>query len=102
VAVPLPQFADYLRLGTAQIRRYGAGEPALARSLIELLNDVGGSTLDPDRRAAVARHLWLVLQDAERRTSQPADVELVRADAAAALDALGIQPPTTTTIGVDQ
>jgi uncharacterized membrane protein len=102
-AVPLPQFADYLRLGTAQIRRYGAGEPALARSLIELLNDVGASTLDPDRRAAVARHLLLVLQDAERKTSQPADVELVRADAAAALDALGIQPPTTTTtIGADQ
>lgn len=29
LAVPLPQFADYLRLGTAQIRRSGAKEPAL-------------------------------------------------------------------------
>jgi uncharacterized membrane protein len=36
-AVPLPQFADYLRLGTAQIRRSGAKEPAVARSLIRLL-----------------------------------------------------------------
>jgi uncharacterized membrane protein len=36
-AVPLPQFADYLRLGTAQIRRSGAKEPAVARSLIQLL-----------------------------------------------------------------
>ena len=42
VAVPLPQFADYLRLSTAQIRRSGAKEPAVARSLIQLLKDVGG------------------------------------------------------------
>lgn len=34
VAVPLPQFADYLRLGTTQIRQSGAKEPAVARSLI--------------------------------------------------------------------
>jgi uncharacterized membrane protein len=29
VAVPLLQFADYLRLGTAQLRRSGAKEPAV-------------------------------------------------------------------------
>jgi uncharacterized membrane protein len=66
VAVPLPQFADYLRLGTAQIRRSGAKEPAVARSLIQLFKDVGGSAVSDDRRRACARHIWLVLDDAKR------------------------------------
>ena len=96
MAIPLPEFDDYLRLATAQIRRYGAGEPAVARSLIELLDAVGGMTIDPERRAAVAHHLWLVLQDAERRIEQPADAELVLADGAAALSALGFERSKTT------
>jgi uncharacterized membrane protein len=89
VAVPLPQFADYLRLGTAQIRRSGAKEPAVTRSLIQLFKDVGGSAVGDDRRRACARHIWLVLEDAKRETAQPADVEAVQADGAAALAALG-------------
>jgi uncharacterized membrane protein len=89
VAVPLPQFADYLRLGTAQIRRSGAKEPAVTRSLIQLFKDVGSRALSDDRRRACARHIWLVLEDAERETAQPADVEAVQADGAAALAALG-------------
>jgi uncharacterized membrane protein len=89
VAVPLPQFTDYLRLGTAQIRRSGAKEPAVARSLIQLFKDVGSSAVSEDRRRACARHIWLVLEDAKRETAQPADVEAVQADGAAALAALG-------------
>jgi uncharacterized membrane protein len=89
VAVPLPQFADYLRLGTAQIRRSGAKEPAVTRSLIQLFKDVGSRALGDDRRQACARHIWLVLEDAKRETAQPADVEAVQADGAAALAALG-------------
>jgi len=89
VAVPLPDFAEYLLRSTAQIRRFGAGEPAVARSLIQLLRDVGASTFREDRRAACARHIWLVLDDAKRETAQPADVELVLADGTAALSALG-------------
>ena len=89
VAVPLPQFGDYLRLGTAQIRRSGAKEPAVTRSLIQLFKDVGGSAVGDDRRRACARHIWLVLEDAKRETAQPADVEAVQADGAAALAALG-------------
>jgi uncharacterized membrane protein len=89
VAVPLPQFADYLRLGTAQIRRSGAKEPAVTRSLIQLFKDVGSSTVGDDRRRTCARHIWLVLEDAKRETAQPADVEAVQADGAAALAALG-------------
>jgi uncharacterized membrane protein len=89
VAVPLPKFGDYLRLGTAQIRRSGAKEPAVARSLIQLFKDVGSSAVGDDRRRACARHIWLVLEDAKRETAQPADVEAVQADGAAALAALG-------------
>ena len=89
VAVPLPQFADYLRLGTAQIRRSGAKEPAVARCLIRLFKDVGSCAVGDDRRRACARHIWLVLEDAKRETAQPADLELVQADGAAALAALG-------------
>jgi uncharacterized membrane protein len=89
VAVPLPTFADYLRLGTAQIRRSGAKEPAVTRSLIQLFKDVGSSAVGDDRRRACARHIWLVLEDAKRETAQPADLELVQADGAAALAALG-------------
>jgi uncharacterized membrane protein len=96
VAVPLPQFADYLRLGTAQIRRYGAKEPALTRSLIQLLRDVGSSASTEDRRTEVANHIWLVLEDAKRETAQPADVEAVVADAAAAFSALGTDHPQGT------
>ena len=89
VAVPLPQFADYLRLGTAQIRRSGAKEPAVTRSLIQLFKDVGSGAVGDDRRRACTRHIWLVLEDAKRETAQPADVEAVQADGAAALAALG-------------
>jgi uncharacterized membrane protein len=93
VAVPRPRFADYLRLGTAQIRRYGAAEPALTRALIVLLRDVGVSSATEDRRQACARQIHLVLDDARRATVQPADVEAIAAEAEAALRLLGAAPP---------
>jgi uncharacterized membrane protein len=93
VAVPLPQFADYLRLGTAQIRRSGAKEPAVARSLIQLLRDVSSNAASDDRRKACARHIWLVLEDTKRETAQPADLEPVLADGRAALSAMGAYQP---------
>jgi uncharacterized membrane protein len=92
VAVPRPKFPDYLRLGTAQIRRFGAAEPALARALIVALRDVGTSSATGDRRHACVRHIRLVLDDARRATAQPADVEAVTAEAAAALRLLGVDP----------
>jgi uncharacterized membrane protein len=95
VAVPLPDFAEYLRRSTAQIRRFGAAEPALIRSLIELLGDVGTSTASEERRAACAHHLWLVLEDAKRETAQPADLQAVMEGGAAALSALGVDHPQT-------
>jgi Predicted membrane protein (DUF2254) len=51
VAVPLPDLDEYLRRSTAQIRRFGAAEPPLTRSLIQLLRDVGTSTASQGRRA---------------------------------------------------
>ena len=95
VAMPFPEFADYLQLGTAQIRRFGAKEPAVARSLIQLLKNVGSSTTSEDRRKVSAWHLRLVLEDAKRETAQSADVENVLADGAAALSALGADGPPT-------
>ena len=92
VAVPRPRFTDYLRLGTAQIRRFGAAEPALTRALIVLLRDVGISSATEDRRQACVRTIRLVLDDARRATAQPADVEAVTAEAAAAVRLLGADP----------
>jgi uncharacterized membrane protein len=93
VAVPRPKFPDYLRLGTAQIRRFGAGEPALTRALIVLLRDVGVSSATEDRRHACASHIHLVLDDARRATAQAADVEAIAAEAVAALRLIGAGPP---------
>jgi uncharacterized membrane protein len=92
VAVPRPKFPDYLRLGTAQIRRFGAAEPAVTRALIVLPRDVGTSSATEDRRHACVRHIRLVLDDARRATAQPADVEAVTDEAAAALRLLGVDP----------
>ncbi|MGQ0666793.1 MAG: DUF2254 domain-containing protein [Nitrospiraceae bacterium] len=93
VAMPFPDFADYLQLGTAQIRRFGAKEPTVVRSLIQLLKNVCSSATSEDRRKASARHLRLVLEDAKRETAQSADVEDLLADGAAALSALGADGP---------
>jgi uncharacterized membrane protein len=92
VAVPRPKFADYLRLGTAQIRRFGAGEPAVTRALIVLLRDAGTSSATEDRRHACVRNIRLVLADAQRATAQPADAEAVAAEAATAMRLLGFDP----------
>jgi uncharacterized membrane protein len=96
VAVPLPDFDEYLRRSTAQIRRFGAAEPPVTRSLVELLRDVGTSTASEERRAACAHHLWLVLEDAKRETAQPDDLQAVVEDGAAAFSALGADYPQTT------
>jgi uncharacterized membrane protein len=89
LAVPLPRFADYLGLGTDQLRRSGVKEPAVACSLVQLFRDVGGNAISDDRRGSCAHHIWLVLEDAKREIAQPADAEPVLADGAAALTALG-------------
>lgn len=93
VAIPFPAFAEYLRLGTEQLRRFGAKEPAVARGLVRLLKNVGSSTTSKDRRAATARHIRLVLEDARRETTQSADLEGLLAEGADALSALEADHP---------
>lgn len=88
VAIPFPDFADYLQLSTGQIRRFGAKEPAVARSLLQLLKNVCSSTTSENRRVAAARHIQLVLEEAKREITQPADVESLLADGNHVLSAL--------------
>jgi uncharacterized membrane protein len=99
-AVPFASFADYLRLATAQIRRNGAKEPGVARALLRLLGAAGERVADPERRAAVARHVRLVMADVERETAQPADAEAVLAEGAAVLAKLERHPAGVGIIGM--
>ncbi|MBB4894244.1 putative membrane protein [Streptomyces olivoverticillatus] len=73
-----PAFADCLDLACGQIRRYGAGEPAVCLALLRLLTTAAASVTDPYRRAAVTDQARLVLADAESRITRPADREAVR------------------------
>jgi len=99
-AVPFPTFPDYLRLATAQIRRNGAKEPGVARALLRLLGAAGEQVADPERRAAVAGHVRLVMAGVERETAQPADAEPVLAEGAAVLAKLERHPVRVGIIGV--
>jgi uncharacterized membrane protein len=88
VTIPFPNFVDYLQLATSQIRRFGAKEPAVARSLLQLLKNVCSSTASEGRRVAVARNIRLVLEEAKREITQSADVESLLADGVQVLSAL--------------
>lgn len=88
VRVAIPFSEDYLQLGTGQIRRFGEKEPAVARSLIQLLKNVCSSTTSEDRRVAAARHIRLVLEEARREITEPADMESLLTDGDEVLSAL--------------
>jgi uncharacterized membrane protein len=83
VTVPAHDFADYLELACAQIRRYGASEPTVGRSLIRLLRSVSHATTAPNRHAAISQQLDLIVADAEREIAQPDDLRPLHAEAAA-------------------
>ena len=82
VVVPQPSFRDYVDLACGLIRRYGAGEPTVTASLLRMLQDVQDLATDPDRLQALATEARLVVADAERATLQPADLRIVREQAA--------------------
>ncbi|MBA2528539.1 MAG: DUF2254 domain-containing protein [Euzebyales bacterium] len=82
-------FSEYLQQACGQIRRYGAGEPAVLVQLLVMLVEVGCQARDERGRAAVAEQVGLVLQDADREIQQPADREAVHAMARKALRAAG-------------
>ncbi|MBA4022885.1 MAG: DUF2254 domain-containing protein [Gordonia sp.] len=84
VTVPARDFGEYLDLACGQIRRYGAGEPAVAVALVRALTAVA-HCLDGEatgRRTAIDRQLTLIVEDAQRRTAQPDDLTLVEREAA--------------------
>ena len=93
VAVPAYDFAEYLELACAQIRRYGASEPTVGRSLIRLLASISHATAAPDRHAAISEQLRLIVDDAERQVAQPQDLLPLRAEATALHDQLAADTP---------
>jgi uncharacterized membrane protein len=76
VVVERHTFADYVALVADQLRRYGAAEPLVTTSLLEVLGDCAG-TVDASRRGILERHVDLIVQAAEQATVQAADLEAV-------------------------
>ena len=80
LVVPARRFADYLASAVGPIRRYGAAEPTVAVALLELMTMCAiTSQLSPTRADAVRGEAALLLEDAERRTENPADLRTVHA-----------------------
>ena len=85
VVVQAPSFRDYIDLACGLIRRYGASEPTVTAELLIMLQDVQDLVTDPDRLQVLASEARLVVADAERATLQPADLRIVREQAASLL-----------------
>jgi uncharacterized membrane protein len=94
VVVPGRRFADYLATMCGLIRRYGAAEPIVAAALLRLLANCAtfvGSA--PDRLVAIDEQARLILEDAEQKVGQPADLAVVYAEAEAVRAAVGARQP---------
>ncbi len=91
VVAPTIPFEEYVKLCSAQIRRYGSKEPAVVRRLLHML-EAGGAACaaDPSRTAVIAEHVRLLLADAERSIVQPADFEVIRDEGAELLERLTV------------
>ena len=81
VVVPGRDLSYYLDLATGQIRRYGCAEPRVDRALLRVLATTGTFCRDAADRALIARHVQLVVDDAQRTIAQPADLVAVRTHA---------------------
>jgi uncharacterized membrane protein len=66
---------------TAQIRRYGAGEPAILCALLHLLHGVGHRSGDPAVRAWIGEEVDRIVAAAERHVEDRYDVDKVRSAA---------------------
>ena len=89
VAVPARTFAEHLSVGIGPIRRFGAAEPTVVRTLLRLLS----TTLyacgeDPDRWEVIEGQMNLLTAAAERETVERADLAPVHAEADALRQAL--------------
>ena len=72
--LPMPTVADLLDLACGQLRRVAAHEPQVIAALLTMLEEVRQRTSSESQRAAVQREVDLLLDDAKRAISQPADL----------------------------
>jgi uncharacterized membrane protein len=94
VIVPARRFGDYLSVMCGLIRRYGASEPTVAHALLRLLGNcavVAGH--DPEHCAAIEEQARIIVSDAEREVTQPADLGFVHAEAESVLQAAAGRRP---------
>jgi uncharacterized membrane protein len=88
VVVPGRRFGDYLGTMCGLIRRYGAREPTVAQALLRLLVDCSAAVGDdPDRKSAIGTQARLIVAEADRHVTEPADLAIVYAEAAPLLGA---------------
>ena len=89
VIVPARRFGDYLSVMCGLIRRYGASEPTVAQALLRLLGNCAAvARRDPEHCAAIEEQARIIVSDAEREVTQPADLSFVHAEAASVLRAV--------------
>jgi uncharacterized membrane protein len=87
------------------IRRYGASEPTVAHALLRLLGNCAAvAGHDPEHCAAIEEQARIIVSDAEREVTQPADLGFVHAEAGSVLRALtgksGLRPVNHTRGGL--
>jgi uncharacterized membrane protein len=104
VTIPGRRFADYLGTMCGLIRRYGAREPTVAQALLRLLGNCAAvASNDPERQAAIQEQARLVVAEAERTVTEPADLSIVYVEAEKLLARPVTHPgaiePTTDTPG---
>lgn len=70
--------SDYLDLACGQIRRYGAGEPAVVIAVLAMLRDVAACSSTDEAARAITEQAAMVVDAAQREISEPNDVDRVR------------------------
>jgi uncharacterized membrane protein len=94
VLIPVSRFEDYLELVCSHVRQEAAGRPRVMVALLRLLEDVAATNRVPQRAAAIARQIHLIVTDSQRKIHQEADLEELEQVAAAALRALDNESST--------
>ncbi|HEU5391596.1 MAG TPA: DUF2254 family protein [Streptosporangiaceae bacterium] len=93
VIVPARRFGDYLSVMCGLIRRYGASEPTVAHAMLRLLGNCAAvAGHDPEHCAAIEEQARIIVSDAEREITQPADLGFVHAEAGSVLRAVTRNP----------
>jgi uncharacterized membrane protein len=102
VAVPARSFAEDLTLGVGLIRRFGATEPTVIQALLRLLSTVlYACGDDPQRCATLENQANLLIAAAEREAVEPADLDIVYAEADTLRQALAARQPSAPRLPTD-